>query len=109
MNLNTKSCQTFRATIHMAGDVTTIKQICREYCFNIGLCVTVNPTSYIYTGGEEQGAIIGLINYPRFESTPDVVFKKAEDLAEILIDRCYQKSFTIVTDDKTYYYERDWK
>lgn len=30
-----------------------------------GLCVTVTQTTFLYKGGMEEGAIIGIINYPR--------------------------------------------
>lgn len=93
---------TYRAEIFIAGDVNQAKQACREYCMT-GLCVTVTPTTFIYTGGEETGVIIGLINYPRFPSTPDDILEKAEDLAKYLRGKLCQHSYSIVTPDRTHW------
>ncbi len=57
-------------SIFIAGDYDKAHEICRAHCDAVGLCVTVTATSYIYTGGEEAGVIVGLINYPRFPSEP---------------------------------------
>ena len=46
---------TIRFDIYMAGDLAQAKQVCREYCFEVGMCVHVEPVDFIYTGGEETG------------------------------------------------------
>ena len=51
-----KSEPTFWLRLYLAGDLDQIKQACREYCMEVGLCVTVRPIDFIYTGGEESGA-----------------------------------------------------
>lgn len=96
---------TYWARIYIAGDLAMIKQACREYCM-AGLCVTVDPTTYIYTGGEESGAVIGLINYPRFPATPEAVYNKARELGEKLMERCCQHSFSIMTPTETVWFSR---
>lgn len=96
----------FDARIFIAGDLATIKQVCRQYCMVIGLCVTVQPTDFIYTAGEESGAVIGLINYARFPSSSDEIKQKAETLAHQLMIACCQRSFSIVTPDESTYYQR---
>lgn len=88
----------------MAGDINVAKQICREYCFDIGLCVTIEPVDYIYTGGEESGFRIGLINYPRFPCSRPELESKAKELASILREKLFQKSYSIVFPDSTYYF-----
>lgn len=98
--------ETIRYEIFMAGDFETAKQVCREYCFEIGLCVTIEPTTYIYTGGEETGFRVGLINYPRFPSVPKALWGRAEKLAKLLMVRLCQHSYSIVGPDKTYWYSR---
>lgn len=65
-----------------------------------GLCVTVTPTTFIFTGGEESGAAVGLINYPRFSSEnseKSVIEDHAIALAALLMTRCCQRSCTVVT------------
>lgn len=96
----------FDARIFIAGDLATIKQVCRQHCMEIGLCVTVQPTEFIYTAGEESGAVVGLINYARFPSTAEDVRQKAEALGHRLMAACCQRSFSIVTTDESTYYQR---
>ena len=103
----TASSPTYWAKIFIAGDIAIIKQVCREHCFDVGLCVTVEPTTYIYTGGEEDGVVIGLINYPRFpvDVLSDLVLK-AEALAVKVMNRACQHSFTIMSPVETRWYSR---
>jgi hypothetical protein len=97
---------TIRFEIFMAGDLAQAKQMCREYCFAIGLCVTIEPTTYIYTGGEEEGFRIGLINYPRFPGTEDSLRARANELADLLMKRLCQHSYSIVGPRETEWVSR---
>jgi hypothetical protein len=97
---------TIRFDIFMAGDIAQAKQVCREYCFEIGLCVTIEPTTYIYTGGQEEGFRVGLINYPRFPASPEALRETAAFLAERLLDRLCQHSFSIVGPNETEWFSR---
>lgn len=47
---------TYTARIYMAGDIEQAKVFMRKECYppNEGLCVTIEPTTFIYTGGEES-------------------------------------------------------
>lgn len=78
---------TIRFDIFIAGDLAQAKQVCREYCFAVGLCVTVEPVAYVYTGGEEAGVRVGLINYPRFPSSEEAIAAHAVTLAADLMVR----------------------
>lgn len=93
-------------SIFIAGDYDRARQICREFCFGVGACVTVTPTTYIYTGGEEAGVIVGFINYPRFPATLSDLENKAMQLADDLMHGLCQNSFTIQTPQTTYWYSR---
>lgn len=64
---------TWWVKIYTSGPISRIEQVCREECYEDGLCVTVTPVKFIYTGGEELGAEIGLINYPRFPSSVSLI------------------------------------
>ena len=44
-----KEVDTFYANIYIAGDLRTIENIVREYALDVGLCVTVTPTNFIFT------------------------------------------------------------
>jgi hypothetical protein len=99
--------QTYTLNICMAGDLTCAAAICREFCDEIGLCVTVSPTLYVYTGGEEYGFKIGLINYPRFPTAPAELWAKAEALGDRLREKLSQESYSIVAPDKTVW--KSWR
>lgn len=101
-----KKIQTYWANIYIAGPKDIIKQVCREYCMQVGLCVTVKDVDYIYTGGEEQGVEIGLINYPRFPSKEPEIFSQAIELGHKLMEKACQKSFSITTPTETHFYSR---
>ena len=77
-----------------------VQDVCQEYVDSVGLCVTVTPTQYVYTGGTERGAIVGLINYPRF---PDLlgVRDKALKLAALLKGRFRQQRVSVMFHDET--------
>ena len=60
---NETRLKSYWAWIYVAGDLGVAEKVCREYCFDVGLCVTVKPVNYIFTGGTETGVQIGLIQY----------------------------------------------
>jgi hypothetical protein len=87
-----------------APSIFEAETICRNYCDEVGLCVTVTETNYCFTGGEEAGVIVGLINYPRFPAEPAAIWDRAEALATRLCDRLCQQSYTIQAPDKTVWF-----
>lgn len=89
------SCESNSVRIWMAGDLDTIRKVCREFCWDEGMCVTVTATEFFYTGGSETGAVIGLINYPRFPKELDEIMGTARKLADYLRTKCCQWSYTI--------------
>jgi hypothetical protein len=91
---------TYKATIYIAGDLAQIEACCRRFCLR-GLCVTVTPTSYVFTGGQESGAIVGLINYPRFPADSEKIDEHARALATELMRECCQRSCTVETPDES--------
>lgn len=96
-------CPSYPVTIYVAGDLTTAKQVCRTFCYRIGLCVFIHGGDYIYTGGEEAGVSVGLINYPRFPAEPAAIREKAFNLANCLRATLCQHSWTVETPENTYY------
>lgn len=97
---------TIRLDIFMAGDIAEAKQVCREYCYGVGLCVTIEPVDYIYTGGEEAGFKIGIINYPRFPTTLTDLEAKAFALADVLMKKLCQQSYSVVGPEQTKWFSR---
>lgn len=72
------------ASSKVVYDVGDARAICAEYC-KCGLCVTVTPTTFVYTGGDEPGVIVGLINYPRFPKDEHELRVLAVGLADDLL------------------------
>ena len=95
-----KQSAAYAVAIWVAGDADDARRLCRQYCMEIGLCVTVTDCDFIYTGGQESGVRIGLLNYPRFDEGADVIWRKAEDLAHRLRAGLCQHSVLIQDDNK---------
>ena len=98
--------KTYTATIFIAGDYAKALRACQTHCDEVGLCVTAEPTTYIYTGGAEAGVRVGLINYPRFPSSTEALSKRACALADRLVHRLCQHSYSIVGPDSTTWFSR---
>ena len=91
----------YPVSIFIGGSGKDAAILARGYCDDVGLCVTVTETRYVYTGGLTFGVIVGLINYPRFPSEPVEIWAHAEALGAILCRRLNQESYTIQAPDKT--------
>lgn len=87
----------FWVKLYLSGPIEVAKQVLREECMKEGLCVTIEPTTFIYTGGEELGYVIGLLNYPRFPSTPDQLEARAKTLMAALLAGTFQHSVLMMT------------
>jgi hypothetical protein len=97
----TKTEQTFWVKIYLSGPISIAEQVCRQECLREGLCVTIEPTTFIYTGGQEVGYVVGLVNYPRFPTTPEELIARARDLAMKLLDVTCQHSVLIMSPNLT--------
>jgi hypothetical protein len=98
--------QTYWARIYIAGNRADAERVCRQLAFDKGACVTVTPTEYVYSGGQESGVIVGLINYPRFPSTPEQIDEQAQWIAAHLVEALHQRSYTIETPTRTVWHTR---
>lgn len=102
----TKDVGTYEVKIYIAGDVAEARKICRKYCYDVGLCVTLKEVDFIYTGGLEYGIEIGLLNYPRFPTHKDELLERAQILSGLLLEGLSQHSFLIVSPEKTTWFSR---
>lgn len=93
-----KTCteSTYVVKIYLSGPIEVAKQVLRAECLREGLCVTIEPTTFIYTGGEEAGYVVGLLNYPRFPSEPKDLWARALIVAERLLRETHQHSALMV-------------
>ena len=83
-----------------------VEDCLEEYC-ECGFCVTVTPTRFVYTGGRENGVIIGMINYPRFPSPTIELDMHAKAIAIMLMKKFKQYRCTIVGPNKTILLENE--
>ncbi len=87
-------------------NINKARNVCSDYVNKIGLCVTLTPTEYVYSSDRNEirgeiGAMVGLINNPRFPVEPEVIEERAIGLAEILKEKLEQHRVTIQFPDKT--------
>ncbi len=82
-------------------NLSKVRNVCRDYCDKVGLCVTITETEFVYTNGGEPGFVVGLINYHRFPSLPEEIKKHAIALATILKEEFAQRRVSIVCTDET--------
>ena len=93
------------ANIWVGGSHADAVRLCRQFCM-VGLCVTVTPTTYVYTAGAEEGVCVRLINYPRFPASTEALQAKAKELAEFLCTELCQWSYSIEMPENTIWVSR---
>jgi hypothetical protein len=93
-------------TLYLSGPIEVAKQALRAECLREGLCVTIEPTTFVYTGGEEAGYRVGLLNYPRFPTTPGALQARAEVIALALLEATHQHSALMVTPAVTHWFTK---
>lgn len=95
--MKTQVSRTHTVRLYLSGPIEVAKQAIRADTLRAGLCVTIEPTTYIYTGGEEAGYVVGLLNYPRFPCEPQELEDRARDLMHKLLTATHQHSALMVT------------
>lgn len=68
------------------------------------MCVTVRQQKFIYTGGEEDGAVISLINYPKYPKKENEIWGASLELAKNLRQEACQDLFLIMDKHNTYWF-----
>jgi hypothetical protein len=99
--MKTQISQTYTVRLYLSGPIEVAKQAIRADTLRAGLCVTIEPTTYIYTGGEEAGYVVGLLNYPRFPCEPQALEDRARDLMHKLLAATHQHSALMVTPERS--------
>lgn len=111
-----KTCDTFLATISLGlkegydgktHSLYAVESICQQYCDDVGLCVTVTPTKFVYKNGGEDGCFIGLINYPRFPADRSAIVGHAVSIAKQCMAAFKQQRVSIICSDGTITLEAD--
>jgi hypothetical protein len=101
---------TFTATLYVgfkdrdAGTEATmadVLDIIQQHVTENSRCVSVTPTTFVYRDGRENGAAIGLINYPRFPTDHFDIRTRAITLGYLLMSRLRQYRVSIVMGSET--------
>ncbi len=85
--------------------IEEVNAICQKFVDEVGECVSVTPTEFIYTKGNENGVVIGFIQYPRFPRKKKQIKKRAIQLGTMLIFELNQYKVTVTTPSKSYMLE----
>ena len=99
--MKTQISETHTVRLYLSGPIEVAKQAIRAETLRAGLCVTIEPTTFIYTGGEEAGYVVGLLNYPRFPCEPQALEDRARDLMHKLLAATHQHSALMVTPERS--------
>ena len=109
-------CETYKVSVYMGlqegydGTQHHWKEAVRwirTYVDEVGLGVTVTPTEFVYTDGNESGVIVGLIQYPRFPKPQSEIDEHAVKIAKLLMEAFSQERCTIETPTVSYLLERE--
>lgn len=103
-----KTTPTCEVAVHIAGDHPTVVNFLRQYVFSFPRCVTVERQTFVYEGGVEEGVVVTVRRYPRFDhdQTDIQLWHYAEAMGHWLADRLGQWSFMIVSRDQTKWLSR---
>ncbi len=88
-------------SMDFCANYETLMQKCQDYCDECKLGLSIKTIDFVYVNGREGGFEIGLINYPRFPSSPYKITEHAIKLAKILKKTFKQERVTIVTSNET--------
>lgn len=104
---------TFWVRLYMTGPIDDAKRVLREHVYGMGAtpeipggCLTIEPTAFIYDGGEESGFVVGLINYPRFPTTPPELWEQALTIAGKLLRDLKQHSVLLMSPERTQWFSQ---
>lgn len=102
--LRIETCETHWARLFHSGPIDVARQVIRGECLSEGLCVTIEPTLFIYAGGEETGFVVGLNNYPRFPWSREKLEARAERLCRLLLTATCRHSAMVQFPERTVWF-----
>jgi hypothetical protein len=92
--------------VFICGDINQAKHFLTQMAADTGMCVSVDETEYVYTGGREKGMVVRIINYPRFPSTEHELEEFAHNVALSLMGYLGQQSCSVIGPRKTTWFSR---
>jgi len=82
--------------IFICGDINMAKHFLAQMAADTGMCVSVDETEYVYSGGRERGMVVRIINYPRFPSTESDLSDFSHEVALSLMAYLGQETCSVV-------------
>jgi hypothetical protein len=101
-----RACEAWTVTLYIGGPVEEAKRALSVIAAKVGVCWSVEPTEFIYSGGREQGVIVRQIAYARFPSSADDAMTDMLMVGEGLMEHLGQGSFTVIGPDKSMFVSR---
>jgi len=92
--------------IWIAGDYNRARFGCNNYCSSRGACFALTRVDYIFSGGEEAGVRVTIINYPRFPKSPDELKNTAIEMAYYLMAYLNQTSCSVEGPEESVFISR---
>lgn len=89
-------CEGWTVTLYMGGSVNAVKDLLARRAAEHGVCWSVEPTEFIYSGGRELGVVVRQIAYARFPSSLVSAMADMLALGEWLMRETGQGSFSVV-------------
>lgn len=102
----TETRESWWAWVYVGGSLDEAEMVCRRFCLEEGLCVTIRKCHYIFPGGSEYGVQIGLIQYPPFTTDEATLNDLALRIGQAIAEANGQWSYTVVTKDKCIFRSR---
>lgn len=94
------------ATVYVGGNYQTSEMVCRKACYPKGLCITIEPTKYIFAGGSEDGVRVGFVQYPPFPEEENKLLERAVTLGRDIAEAGHQWSYLVVTPKENLFFSR---
>lgn len=88
-------------------DLEEVEELMQKFVDENNECVTITPTKFVYTKGNEPGVIVGLIAYPRFAKSDFIIKERAVEIGKILMVAFKQNRLTITTPEQSIMLEQE--
>lgn len=98
-----KASPSYTVSIYCTGDKARLYAAIQETVDKMGLCVSIFPCDYLFTGGMESGYEVRLINYPRFPVSDTEMVYKANKVCETIFTVNPKGSLTMVLPHVSYF------
>ena len=104
--IKVKKADAHTVVIYIAGEYSLAKHELVKICSSMGACFGIQPMEYIYSGGQELGLAITLINYARFSKEKTALDEFSFEVAKSLMIAMGQGSCSVITPNNSFFLTR---